>query len=284
MRSQDTTKAKIELEQFEDKISSGVQRAFGGGRPFSVKCVGVFDTVGSLGLPEELTVEPGPIKTLFGFPDRTLGEHIEHAYQALALNEPRKDFDCTRFEQTSKGRSKQQVLEQCWFTGSHADIGGGYSKHDLADLTLVWMVAHVSNMLSMDLSYLARLPHPVAPWGAQNPHDPLTGIFALSLTTERTLPTSKNEITHERIHPSVLQQRKLQPAIKCLVEEHPELVCKLLPLEEELRTEWPYVPGQVDIHDNKTDSEVNGEVSTIIKTAVVKSVSMLITTAAALSV
>ena len=51
----------------------------------------MFDTVGSLGLPEELT-HSTKIKTLFGFPDRYLGEHIERGYQALALDEHRKDF------------------------------------------------------------------------------------------------------------------------------------------------------------------------------------------------
>ncbi len=57
-----------------------------------LRCVGVFDTVGSLGLPEELTLRSSKMKTLFGFPDRLLGEHIERAYQALALDEHRADF------------------------------------------------------------------------------------------------------------------------------------------------------------------------------------------------
>jgi hypothetical protein len=55
------------------------------------RCVGVFDTVGSLGLPGELRLSP-KMKTLFGFPDRLLGQHIERAYQALAIDEHRKDF------------------------------------------------------------------------------------------------------------------------------------------------------------------------------------------------
>lgn len=58
----------------------------------SARCVGVFDTVGSLGLPEELSFGSRKIKTLFGFPDSILGDHIERAYQALALNETRADF------------------------------------------------------------------------------------------------------------------------------------------------------------------------------------------------
>lgn len=52
----------------------------------------MFDTVGSLGLPEELTLGSRKVRTLFGFPDSELGVHIERAYQALALNETRADF------------------------------------------------------------------------------------------------------------------------------------------------------------------------------------------------
>jgi hypothetical protein len=48
--------------------------------------------VGSLGLPDELTLFSKKIKTIFGFPDKLLGAHIERAYQALALNETRRDF------------------------------------------------------------------------------------------------------------------------------------------------------------------------------------------------
>lgn len=51
----------------------------------------MFDTVGSVGLPEELTRHKN-MSMLFGFHDTSLGEHIERAYQALALNEKRIDF------------------------------------------------------------------------------------------------------------------------------------------------------------------------------------------------
>lgn len=51
----------------------------------------MFDTVGSLGLPAEFT-RTSKMKTLFDFPDKLLPEHIERAYQAMALNEERSDF------------------------------------------------------------------------------------------------------------------------------------------------------------------------------------------------
>ena len=47
-----------------------------------------------MGLPDELRVSTKKIKSLFGFPDTFLGEHIARAYHALALNEMRKDFVC----------------------------------------------------------------------------------------------------------------------------------------------------------------------------------------------
>lgn len=56
------------------------------------RCVGVFDTVESIGLPEELTHAPPSSKSLFGFPNHTLGEHIQRAYHALAIDEARVDF------------------------------------------------------------------------------------------------------------------------------------------------------------------------------------------------
>ncbi|KAL0071878.1 hypothetical protein AAF712_000800 [Marasmius tenuissimus] len=101
------------------------------------------------------------------------------------------------------------------------------------------------------MAYLASVYYPAAPWGALEPHDPVTGIFRLGLTTTRTLPTSHNEITHETIHPSVFEQPTLNEEIRKLIDEHPDLVAKLLPLEEEMKTRWPYVPGQVEIRDEK---------------------------------
>ncbi|KAG7450563.1 uncharacterized protein BT62DRAFT_1001370 [Guyanagaster necrorhizus] len=51
---------------------------------------GVFETVGSLGLPDKVTLNLKKAREIFGFLVRTLG-HLE---RALALNETRRDFDC----------------------------------------------------------------------------------------------------------------------------------------------------------------------------------------------
>jgi len=241
---------KSQLAPWTGHDSPGKKRADSDENTFSIKVVGVFDTVGSLGLPEELTRHP-QIKNIFGFKDRLLGEHIERAYQALALNETREDFNCAKFEQTAGGRQKKQVLKQCWFTGCHADIGGGYRAHDLADLTLTWMLANVEDALSLDFKYLYSLPHPVARWGEQKPHDPDTGIFALAAQIQRTLPTSTDEVTHETIHPSVLRQSSVYPSLTSDIKNNPALICGLMPLEEQMRGTWPFEPVDGNIESKE---------------------------------
>jgi hypothetical protein len=180
----------------------------------------------------------------FGFPDRILGEHIERAYQALALNETRADFICNKFEQTEVGKRNNQILEQCWFAGCHSDIGGGYHDHDLADLTLIWLCAHIGDALSLDLYYLKNLFQPNAPWGSQEPHNPLTGIFFMANTVKRPLPSKANDpITNESIHSSVLNQPSLSPVLSGILTSHPKIVPPLLPFEEEMKTMWDYQPS-----------------------------------------
>ncbi|KAJ7071072.1 hypothetical protein C8F01DRAFT_413906 [Mycena amicta] len=229
---------RAELDPWTGKQSPGKIRTNSSDATFSVKFVGVFETVGSLGLPEELTHHPG-LQNVFGFNDRLLGDHIQYAYQGLALNEPRADFDCCKFEQTKSGAARGQVLSQCWFSGCHADVGGGYKAHDLADISLFWMTANVADHLSLDYTYLGSLPQPTAPYGQQRPHDPRTGIFALTHKLQRKPPAQTDSVTHETIHTSVLQQQALSEALDIDIAAHSHLIRPLLPLEDALRQHWP---------------------------------------------
>jgi uncharacterized protein (DUF2235 family) len=258
------TKDQAEQAELDRKLapwtshdSPGKKRADSSKDTFSIKCVGVFDTVGSLGLPEELTLHANKVTTIFGFPDKKLGEHIENAFHALALNETRADFNCAKFEQTEGGRRKNQLLKQCWFTGSHSDIGGGWHDHDLADYTLAWMVSNVANMLSLDYKYLVSLPEPCYPWGKQPPHNPRTGIFSFASEVTRQVPASTDDVTHETIHSSVLQQGYILPQLQANITNNPSLVIGIMAQEEELKKTWPYVPGKHPPTDIKTTEEGN---------------------------
>ena len=108
-----------------------------------IKCVGVWDTVGSLGIPTT-----GPIGRLsrhfFGFHDMKLSSWVENAFHAVAIDEMRKPFSPTlwelRNEDLAESRSVGQHIEQVWFAGVHSNVGGGYPDAGLSDLALRWIL------------------------------------------------------------------------------------------------------------------------------------------------
>ena len=81
---------------------------------------------------------------------------------------------------------------------------------------------------------------------------PLTGVYKLAKTIQRTLPTVTDDVTHETVHPSVLEQSHILPQLAENIERNPGLVCSLQPLEEELRRRWAVVP------DNATAQAYTG--------------------------
>jgi hypothetical protein len=102
-----------------------------------VYLIGVWDTVGALGVPAGF-VGRRISEWRNEFHDTKLNPLVAHAYHALALDERRESFSPTFWERSSQAPSAQQ-LEQLWFPGSHADIGGGGEASGLADISLHWM-------------------------------------------------------------------------------------------------------------------------------------------------
>ena len=99
--------------------------------------IGVWDTVGSLGVPIET------LRARYDFHDVTLTSLVDHAYHALAIDEQRRDYEPTIWAR-SKTPRKEQKLEQRWFSGSHSDIGGGAAgegRDQQSDYCLEWLLA-----------------------------------------------------------------------------------------------------------------------------------------------
>lgn len=99
--------------------------------------VGVWDTVGALGIPIDGLRLP-LLEKRWGFHDTTLSSSVRRAYHAIAIDEKRKPFRPTLWEQ--RDSASGQVLEQVWFSGVHSDVGGGYREPELAEVALLWMV------------------------------------------------------------------------------------------------------------------------------------------------
>ncbi|WP_084495962.1 DUF2235 domain-containing protein [Nocardia shimofusensis] len=112
-------------------------------RSAPVDFLGVFDTVGALGVP-------GVTSWRHSFHNVKLSEWVLCARQALALDERRRNFEPCLWQvpvplhvkhRRIKHRGHRERVKQVWFAGVHSDIGGGYAECGLSDATFRWMVA-----------------------------------------------------------------------------------------------------------------------------------------------
>ncbi|KAI1406711.1 hypothetical protein F4819DRAFT_493554 [Hypoxylon fuscum] len=102
-----------------EKGYTRVHQHKGQGEFIKVKAIGVWDTVGSLG--------------------------IEHGFHALALDETRGPFSPTLWERRQESRDVSD-LRQVWFPGSHGNVGGGWADQGVANITLAWMMDQLSSV------------------------------------------------------------------------------------------------------------------------------------------
>ncbi|HUK36198.1 MAG TPA: DUF2235 domain-containing protein, partial [Vicinamibacterales bacterium] len=116
-----------------------------------IKMIGVWDTVGSLGIPAIIGLDD-PL--LYGFLDTGLHPDVLNAFQALAIDERRAEFPPTLW---SSAPAPGQTIEQMWFAGAHCDVGGSYPETSLSDIALGWMMNKALALgLSFDEGVLAK--------------------------------------------------------------------------------------------------------------------------------
>ena len=176
-----------------------------------IEFIGVWDTVGALGIPGL----NGSFRILKGldwqFHDVALSRKVKKAFHALAIHEHREEFVPTLWEKKADAPAAQ-VLEQVWFSGVHADVGGGYPQTGLSDVTLRWMLDKASKEgnLALDETPLLNFkPDPMA-----KGHDSF-GAFYKVLDFFRGKPSGilrqfggTNPTTCESIHRSVFDRYK----------------------------------------------------------------------------
>jgi uncharacterized protein (DUF2235 family) len=104
-----------------------------------IRFIGVYDTVGALGVP--LAAAAKVNEPIVGFHDTTLGDIVETAVQALAVDEKRGPYVPTLWTQAENAAALagQSVL-QVWFPGVHSDVGGGYADKGIGNITWDFMM------------------------------------------------------------------------------------------------------------------------------------------------
>ncbi|KAL8713038.1 MAG: hypothetical protein Q9220_002898 [cf. Caloplaca sp. 1 TL-2023] len=164
-----------------------------------IKAIGVWDTVGSLGIPRVGWLEKFGLQTRstkeFLFYDTSLDNAVENAYQALALDENRTAFAPAVWEKTPGNNTN---LRQVWFPGVHSNIGGGsYPDQGMANITLAWMMSQLEQFIDFDPEYILdcydetkthykETGQKPRPWSFGKIYNSLTGVYILDGSTTRT--------------------------------------------------------------------------------------------------
>jgi uncharacterized protein (DUF2235 family) len=113
-------------------------------QPAKVKVVGVWDTVGSVGVVAGNI--PHISRSQFDYLQTGLFIPIQNGYHALAIDEHRSDFAPTlwtvRHPKDRAGPPPRLLanVEQRWFVGAHANVGGGYQNDLLNQAPLRWLM------------------------------------------------------------------------------------------------------------------------------------------------
>jgi len=134
--------------------------------------LGVWDTVGALGVPQHLALAPVLTGQTYGFHDTDLSSLVESARHAIALDERRPAFAPARWSNLDRlngdRRGADAPYQERFFAGDHGSVGGGGDILDLSNIALDWVAEGARAAgLGLDAGEMARIRK------AQNPHGPL---------------------------------------------------------------------------------------------------------------
>jgi uncharacterized protein (DUF2235 family) len=113
-----------------ERVAEQVRELFAADRaaPAMLNFVGVWDTVAAVGLP--------PFELRFTVAPTLAGKRFVQVRQALALDEQRAQFLPRLYKQDNgayrTAGGGEGGIEQLWFRGAHADVGGGYPAEAVA--------------------------------------------------------------------------------------------------------------------------------------------------------
>ncbi|HMR33780.1 MAG TPA: DUF2235 domain-containing protein [Geminicoccaceae bacterium] len=113
----------------------------------AIELVGVWDTVAAYGMPiSELTRGIDNWVWPLSMPDYVLSPKVRTARHALALDDERDTFHPLLWDEVAErdlarqGLVKEGRIQQVWFAGMHADVGGGYADDSMSEVPLLWMM------------------------------------------------------------------------------------------------------------------------------------------------
>ncbi|MEA3490991.1 MAG: DUF2235 domain-containing protein [Campylobacterota bacterium] len=173
-------------------------------RETPIHFIGVWETVGALGVPDDLEIfNIFDNEKKWKFHNVSLGDNIKHARHAMALDEIRSSFSVCRWDNAA-GHDDAVEL---WFPGVHSDVGGGYSNCDLSNGALRWMMDESADVgLGFRDNILQTLKSD--PLGVM--HNSYRGALAKLRSRPRNIPAMISQ-NHDQFHESSIRRQELSP-------------------------------------------------------------------------
>lgn len=186
-----------------------------------IKYIGVWDTVKTLGLFKK-----------YEWHDDRLSSHVEYARHAIALDERRKKFNITKWDNINKlneasnqdGR-EGKPYQQLWFPGTHGSVGGGGMHRGLSDEAFQWIregakEAGLKFIDSGDAEIFSLKPNPLDwlynsrgednTWSKKAKSLFLKAVYKATGTIDRDGAVSLNEL-HRTVKIRFLAEKKYLP-------------------------------------------------------------------------
>jgi uncharacterized protein (DUF2235 family) len=190
-----------------------------------VAVLGLWDTVEALGLPNYGKVDIEPKHNRYG--DQLC--NVERALHAVSIDDDRARAFApvllTRpyLVKDCKEVVIDKVVDEVWFRGAHADVGGGYRDRLLGGISLNWMIRQLRDRDSKSDSKVQLLPSKagVREDPKEESHDPEHGLLwgMLYRKLSRDLPAYTEKTDYNggklKLHRSVIERLK-----KSIPEKH----------------------------------------------------------------
>ncbi|MEN6375745.1 MAG: DUF2235 domain-containing protein [Smithella sp.] len=111
-----------------------------------LKFIGVWDSVGAIGVPIKELRDILSIIYPISFKDNSLGPGVGIARHALSIDEERLTFAPILWDEKNEpNEPDRKRIKQVWFAGVHSNVGGGYPKQGMSLVSLDWMMNEAKN-------------------------------------------------------------------------------------------------------------------------------------------